>query len=336
MRVLEVGVCGTDREISEGLFGVPADGSSLVLGHESLAVVERDGHGFSKGDLVTATVRRSCRHCLACAEGAPDSCLTGDYVERGITRLDGFARELVAEDPAQVIPIPATLGTARRARRADLDLRARDPPRADDRRPPALAARARARRRRRRDRRSSRPTCCGSRASRSGRPRSSRAATLVSASGAHYVSTAGHLAHRPARGDRRLRPRHLGGARRAADGRQRSACCAAAASRACSASTGARSRSSIDGPVLGLDAMLENRVALRQRQRAPPGLARGRRVARPRARALAGAARGVRRPARAARPLRGGVRLPRRQGDARARRNSRTVERPVRTVNWFV
>jgi threonine dehydrogenase-like Zn-dependent dehydrogenase len=110
MRVLEVGVCGTDREISEGLFGVAADGDSLVLGHESLAVVERAGHGFSKGDLVTATVRRSCTHCLACAEGAPDSCLSGDYLERGITRLDGFARELVAEDPAQVVPIPARLG----------------------------------------------------------------------------------------------------------------------------------------------------------------------------------------------------------------------------------
>jgi len=110
LRVLEVGVCGTDREISEGLFGVPADGSSLVLGHESLAVVERDGHGFSKGDLVTATVRRSCLHCLACEEGAPDSCLTGDYFERGITRLDGFARELLLEYPAQLIPIPAALG----------------------------------------------------------------------------------------------------------------------------------------------------------------------------------------------------------------------------------
>ncbi len=110
LRVLEVGVCGTDREISEGLFGVPADGTSLVLGHESLAVVERDGHGFSKGDLVTATVRRSCRHCIACEEGAPDSCLTGDYSERGITRLDGFARELVLEDPSQLIAIPAGLG----------------------------------------------------------------------------------------------------------------------------------------------------------------------------------------------------------------------------------
>jgi threonine dehydrogenase-like Zn-dependent dehydrogenase len=110
LRVLEVGVCGTDREISEGLFGVPADGKALVLGHESLATVERDGYGFSKGDLVTATVRRSCHHCIACEEGAPDSCLTGDYSERGITRLDGFARELVIEDPTQLIPIPAGLG----------------------------------------------------------------------------------------------------------------------------------------------------------------------------------------------------------------------------------
>jgi len=37
-------------------------------------------------------VRRSCTHCRACKEGSPDSCLTGDYSERGITGLDGFAR----------------------------------------------------------------------------------------------------------------------------------------------------------------------------------------------------------------------------------------------------
>jgi threonine dehydrogenase-like Zn-dependent dehydrogenase len=111
LRVLEVGVCGTDREIVHGLFGIaPEGGRVLVLGHEALAVVERDGHGFARGDLVTATVRRSCRHCVACAEGAPDSCLTGDYSERGITRLDGFARELVAEDPAQLVAIPRSLG----------------------------------------------------------------------------------------------------------------------------------------------------------------------------------------------------------------------------------
>jgi threonine dehydrogenase-like Zn-dependent dehydrogenase len=111
LRVLEVGVCGTDREISEGAFGVPPEGTQrLVLGHEALAVVQREGGGFSSGDLVTATVRRSCGHCLACGEGAPDSCLTGDYSERGITRLDGFACELVLEDPKQLVPIPRSLG----------------------------------------------------------------------------------------------------------------------------------------------------------------------------------------------------------------------------------
>jgi glucose 1-dehydrogenase len=111
VRTLEVGVCGTDREISEGLFGIPPEGESLlVLGHEALAVVERDGNGFTRGQLVTATVRRSCGHCIACAEDSPDSCLTGDYSERGITRLHGYARELVAEDPEQLVAIPKSLG----------------------------------------------------------------------------------------------------------------------------------------------------------------------------------------------------------------------------------
>jgi threonine dehydrogenase-like Zn-dependent dehydrogenase len=111
VRTLEVGVCGTDREISEGLFGVAPEGESLlVLGHEALAVVERDGYGFTRGELVTATVRRSCGHCIACAEGYPDSCLSGDYSERGITRLHGYDCELVAEDPNQLIAIPKSLG----------------------------------------------------------------------------------------------------------------------------------------------------------------------------------------------------------------------------------
>jgi threonine dehydrogenase-like Zn-dependent dehydrogenase len=111
LRVLEIGVCGTDREISEGVFGVPPESEAeLVLGHELLGAVDGDGHGFSRGDLVTATVRRSCAHCRACEEGSPDSCLTGDYTERGITRLDGFACELVAEDAAHLIRIPGSLG----------------------------------------------------------------------------------------------------------------------------------------------------------------------------------------------------------------------------------
>jgi threonine dehydrogenase-like Zn-dependent dehydrogenase len=109
--VLEVGICGTDREIAHGLFGVAPQGeSTLVLGHEVLGLVDRDGEGFTRGDLVAATVRRSCGRCLACAEDSPDSCLTGDYSERGITRLHGFARELVAESAAELIPVPRALG----------------------------------------------------------------------------------------------------------------------------------------------------------------------------------------------------------------------------------
>ena len=110
VRVLEVGVCGTDREIVHGLFGIAPEGEDLlVLGHEVLGVVDRDGHGFSRGDLVAATVRRSCGRCIACAQGSTDGCLTGAYFERGITRLHGYARELVGEDPAQLVPVPSEL-----------------------------------------------------------------------------------------------------------------------------------------------------------------------------------------------------------------------------------
>jgi glucose 1-dehydrogenase len=111
VRPVEVGVCGTDREISEGWFGIaPAGEELLILGHELLARVERDGHGFARGDLVTATVRRSCGHCNACAAGAPDACDTGDYAEHGITRLHGFAAELAAVPAEHLVAIPEALG----------------------------------------------------------------------------------------------------------------------------------------------------------------------------------------------------------------------------------
>src|SRR3954451_22644749 len=111
VRPLEVGVCGTDPEISEGLFGVAPDGEeALVLGHELLGAVARDGHGFAAGDLVAATGRRSCGRCAPCAGGAPDACDTGDYRKRGITRLHGFAAELVAEAPEHLVAVPRGLG----------------------------------------------------------------------------------------------------------------------------------------------------------------------------------------------------------------------------------
>ena len=56
-----VGVCGTDREIAEGVYGEPPQGESrLVLGHEGLGeVLEAPvGSGFQRGDLVVGIVRR--------------------------------------------------------------------------------------------------------------------------------------------------------------------------------------------------------------------------------------------------------------------------------------
>ena len=111
LRTLEVGVCGTDEEIADGLFGSAPDGDEhLILGHELLGEVVEGGNGFAAGDLVAATVRRSCGQCRACAAGSPDACLTGLYRERGITSLHGFAAELVAESAEHIVPIPRELG----------------------------------------------------------------------------------------------------------------------------------------------------------------------------------------------------------------------------------
>ena len=110
VRPAEVGVCGTDREISEGWFGIAPTGEErLILGHELLGRVERGGHGFARGDLVTATVRRSCGHCTACADGAPDACETGDYAEHGITRLHGFAADLAVVPAEHLVAVPEAL-----------------------------------------------------------------------------------------------------------------------------------------------------------------------------------------------------------------------------------
>src|SRR2546426_11937414 len=71
MRVLEVGIDGTDTEINNGEYGEAPPGSYvLVIGHEALSVVEAGGGGaagFAPGDLVRATGRRpdTCPNCEA-------------------------------------------------------------------------------------------------------------------------------------------------------------------------------------------------------------------------------------------------------------------------------
>ena len=113
VRVLEAGVCGTDVEIHDGLYGEAPSGSSfLILGHENLGVVESSPPGapVQPGDLVVATVRRPCPEmCRPCASGQNDMCVTGNFLERGIRGLHGFMSERYAESPTYLIKLPAHL-----------------------------------------------------------------------------------------------------------------------------------------------------------------------------------------------------------------------------------
>jgi threonine dehydrogenase-like Zn-dependent dehydrogenase len=66
LRILEVGVCGTDLEICSFQYGTPPAGFDyLVIGHESLGEVVEVGRtvkGLKPGDLVVSMVRRPCVH----------------------------------------------------------------------------------------------------------------------------------------------------------------------------------------------------------------------------------------------------------------------------------
>lgn len=115
LRVHEVGLCGTDREISSFEYGSPPPGSDhLILGHESLAeVVEvgREVHSLRPGDLVVAIVRRPCSHpeCRPCRAGRSDFCVTGDFTERGIKQADGFLTEYVVDNEEYLVKVPQAL-----------------------------------------------------------------------------------------------------------------------------------------------------------------------------------------------------------------------------------
>ncbi len=115
MRVLDVGLCGTDREIVSFQYGTPPEGSAyLIIGHESLSEVVETGSKVSKvkpGDLVVMTVRRPCAHpeCVACREGRQDFCYTGDFTERGIKQKHGYMTEFVVEEERYLHPVPREL-----------------------------------------------------------------------------------------------------------------------------------------------------------------------------------------------------------------------------------
>jgi len=112
LRMIEAGVCGTDKEICAFEYGTPPAGSDqLVIGHESLGEVVEVGPDVARvkiGDLVVPMVRRPCPHdnCVACRSDRQDFCFTGDFQERGIKERHGFMAQFVVDDEKYMNPVP--------------------------------------------------------------------------------------------------------------------------------------------------------------------------------------------------------------------------------------
>jgi glucose 1-dehydrogenase len=113
VRVLRVGICGTDREeAAGGRAQAPPSHKDLVLGHEMFGqVVEtgRDVKQVKSGDYAVFTVRRGCGKCRPCAMNRSDMCKTGLYSERGIAGMDGYQTEYVVDHEQYVVRVPPEL-----------------------------------------------------------------------------------------------------------------------------------------------------------------------------------------------------------------------------------
>ena len=113
LKIVRVGICGTDREEASGGRARGPDGEpELVIGHEMFGQVVEVGQDVRRvkaGDYAVFTVRRGCGRCPACRVNRPDGCRTGDFRERGIWRLDGYETEYVIDHAPYVVPVPPEL-----------------------------------------------------------------------------------------------------------------------------------------------------------------------------------------------------------------------------------
>lgn len=113
IKIMRVGICGTDRmEVTGGRANPPAGSSELVIGHEMLGKVVGVGAAVTRvkaGDFAVFTVRRGCGQCPPCRMGRSDMCQTGKFRERGIDKLDGYQTEMVVDDEQYVVQVPPEL-----------------------------------------------------------------------------------------------------------------------------------------------------------------------------------------------------------------------------------
>jgi glucose 1-dehydrogenase len=113
VRVLRLGICGTDRDAAAGGRSRAPDGRiDLVIGHElfgQVVAVGSDVTCVQPSDFAVLTVRRGCDQCVPCAMNRPDMCRTGAYRERGIWGLDGYQAEYVVEAEHYAVRVPPDL-----------------------------------------------------------------------------------------------------------------------------------------------------------------------------------------------------------------------------------
>src|SRR6059058_3895171 len=112
VKVLRVGVDGTDKEINAAEYGAAPDGYNfLVIGHEGFGQVEAVGPNVSflrPGDFVVATVRRPGKS-LYDAIGLQDMTTDDEYFERGINLRHGYLTEYYVEDEQFIVKVPQGL-----------------------------------------------------------------------------------------------------------------------------------------------------------------------------------------------------------------------------------
>lgn len=112
VRILRVGLDGTDKEIWAGQYGVTPLGSGfLIIGHESFGKVVEAGpkvKELAAGDYVACTSRRrggSLYDLIGSYDMTPDA----RYIEPGISLKHGFLTEYYVDDPEYIVRVPPPL-----------------------------------------------------------------------------------------------------------------------------------------------------------------------------------------------------------------------------------
>lgn len=112
VRVLRVGVDGTDKEINAAEYGrAPSGYDFLIIGHEGFGQVESVGPNVTEvkpGDYVVATVRRPGSSIYDLI-GTNDMTTDSTYFERGINLRHGFMSEYYVDDADFIVKVPKGL-----------------------------------------------------------------------------------------------------------------------------------------------------------------------------------------------------------------------------------